>query len=120
MHKAPTVFSKPLEAHETYSHFYELGLLFAGVLVRRALLFGVYVRALVENNSNEAKIAVMAWVWDRALFVTVIIPYIYIYIYATPPLRSMDFRLLGRGRLKGFSNSLISNAVSMKIHCTGC
>ena len=42
-----------------------------------------------------------------------------IYIYATPPLRSMDFRLLGIGRLKGFSNSLISNAVSMKTHCTG-
>ena len=41
------------------------------------------------------------------------------YIFMLPPLRSMDFRLLGRGRLKGFSNSLISNAVSMKIHCTG-
>ena len=27
----------------------------------------------------------------------------------------MDFRLLGRGRLNGFSNSLISNAVSVKI-----
>ena len=44
---------------------------------------------------------------------------IYIYI-CYPPHRSMGFRLLGRGRLKGFSNSLISNAVSMKIHCTGC
>ena len=46
--------------------------------------------------------------------------YMSLYIYMLPPHRSMDFRLLGRARLKGFSNYLISNAVSMKIHCTGC
>ena len=41
--------------------------------------------------------------------------HIYIYIYATPPHRSMDFwLLLGRGRLRVFSNYLIQNAVSMK------
>ena len=51
---------------------------------------------------------------------TSVFVYIYIYICYPPPLQSMDFRLLGRGRLKGFSNSLISHAVSMKIHCTGC
>ena len=47
--------------------------------------------------------------------------YIYVYIYMLPPPhRSMDFRLLGRGGLRVFSNNLIQNAVSMKIHCTGC
>ena len=46
--------------------------------------------------------------------------YIYIYICYPPPHRSIDFRLLGRGRLRVVSNYLIQNAVSMKIHCTGC
>ena len=64
---------------------------------------------------------------DIYIYISIIYTYIIyseyihnIYICYPPPLRSMDFRLLGRGRLKGFSNSLISNAVSMKIHCTGC
>ena len=36
-------------------------------------------------------------------------------IYMLPPHRSMDFRLLGGGRLRVFSNYLFQNAVSMKI-----
>ena len=39
-----------------------------------------------------------------------IIKCIYIYIYAPPPPRSMDFRLLGRGRLRVFSNYLIQKS----------
>ena len=49
--------------------------------------------------------------------------YVYICIYRNicyPPHRSMDFRLLGKGGLRVFSNYLIQNAVSMKIHCSGC
>ena len=46
--------------------------------------------------------------------------YIYICICYPPAHRSMDFRLLDGGRLKVFSNYLIQNAVSMKIHRTGC
>ena len=38
------------------------------------------------------------------------ISYIYIYICYPPPLRSMDFRLLGRGRLRVFSNYLIQTS----------
>ena len=35
---------------------------------------------------------------------------IYIYICYPPPLRSMDFRLLGKGRLRVFSNYLIQKS----------